>query len=150
MRSKQHGDVEIYPEVHFPMEARLRWSGAVFTKVKHRCGETRITMLPLRLTTRTFTSMKHTQQVGGSPPNTPSRQDSMLQDRGTHHNSIGGSRQCHRSYQSSEGPKALRVPMNTKSSKPLSQIKGKSNRFGCKCRSRFSLSNPRRAKCLSG
>ena len=35
LRDNQHNDAEIYPEVHFPMEANLRWSGAVFTKVKH-------------------------------------------------------------------------------------------------------------------
>ena len=36
LRNNQQVDAEIYPEVHFPMEANLRWSGAVFTKVKHR------------------------------------------------------------------------------------------------------------------
>ena len=79
----------------------------------HQRGEARVTMLSLRLTTRNFTRMKHTPQVGGSSPNAP-----MLQDRGTHHNLIGGSRQSLRSSQSSEGPQALRVQMKTKSSKP--------------------------------
>ena len=32
----QQSDAEIYPEVHFPMEPTLRWSGAMFIKVKHR------------------------------------------------------------------------------------------------------------------
>ena len=33
LRNNQHNDAEIYPEVHFQME--VRWSGAVFTKVRH-------------------------------------------------------------------------------------------------------------------
>lgn len=123
----------IYPEVHFPMEASLRWSGAVFTKVKHRiaviwhtvisfvsyhrCGEARITMLPLRLTTRTFTRMRHTPQLGGSSPNAPSHQNSMLQGRGTHHNLIGGSRQSlHRSQismESQQGPESFQSSETT-------------------------------------
>ena len=32
LRDNQHNDAEIYPEVHFPMEANLRWSGAVSPK----------------------------------------------------------------------------------------------------------------------
>ena len=36
LRDNQHNDAEIYPEVHFPKEANLRWSGAVFTNGKHR------------------------------------------------------------------------------------------------------------------
>ena len=43
----------------------------------HQCGEALVTMLSLRLTTRTFTRMKLTPQVGGSSPNAPSHQDSM-------------------------------------------------------------------------
>ena len=98
----------IYPEVHFPMEANLRlerrgvhqsetpssldMAHHISVVSYHRCGEALVTMLPLRLTTRTFKRMKLTPQVGGSPPNAPSRQDLMLQGRGTHHNSIGGSR----------------------------------------------------------
>ena len=127
----------IYPEVHFPMEASLRWSGAVFTKVKHRiaviwhtvisfvsyhqCGEARITMLPLRLTTRTFTRMRHTPQLGGSSPNAPSHQNSMLQGRGTHHNLIGGSRQYPASHQNSE--------IATRSRK-LPKLRDNNNRLG--------------------
>ena len=41
----------IYPEVHFPMEASLRWSGAVFTNVKHRVALIWHTVSPLCLTT---------------------------------------------------------------------------------------------------
>ena len=32
LRDNEHNDAEIYPEVHFPMEANLRWSGAVSPK----------------------------------------------------------------------------------------------------------------------
>ena len=62
LRNNRQGDAEIYPEVHFPKEANLRWSGAVFTKVKtpdsldmahrisvvtyHGRGEALVTMLP--------------------------------------------------------------------------------------------------------
>ena len=28
LRNNRQGDAEIYPEVHFPKEANLRWSGA--------------------------------------------------------------------------------------------------------------------------
>ena len=126
LRDNQHNDAEIYPEVHFPMEASLHWSGAVLTKVKHRiaviwltvisfvsfhrCGEARITMLPLRSTTRTFTRMRHTPQLGGSSPNAPSHQNSMLQGRGTHHNLIGGSRRVLQGHKSlRKNPQALEL-----------------------------------------
>ena len=32
LRYNQHNDAEIHPKVHFPMEASLRWSGAVSPK----------------------------------------------------------------------------------------------------------------------
>jgi len=32
LRDNQQSDAEMYPEVHFPMEASLRWSGAVSPK----------------------------------------------------------------------------------------------------------------------
>ena len=51
LRNNQQVDAEIYPEVHFPMEANLRWSGAVFTKVKHRVALIWHTVSPLCLTT---------------------------------------------------------------------------------------------------
>ena len=76
----------IYPEVHFPMEASLRWSGAesqselridvngtpYLLRVLHQCVEARTTMLPLRSTTK------------------------PLQGWGTLHNLIGGSHQIPR------------------------------------------------------
>ena len=36
LRDTQYNDAEIYPKVHFPKKVNLRWSGAVFTNVKHR------------------------------------------------------------------------------------------------------------------
>ena len=50
LRSNQHDYAEIYPEVHFPMEASLRWSGAVFAKVKHRIALIWHTVSPSCLT----------------------------------------------------------------------------------------------------
>ena len=29
LRDNKHNEAEIYPEVHFPVESNLRWSGAV-------------------------------------------------------------------------------------------------------------------------
>ena len=51
LRSNQQDDAEIYPEVHFLMEVSLRWSGAVFTKVKHRIALIWHTVSPSCLTT---------------------------------------------------------------------------------------------------
>ena len=51
LRNNQQYGAEIYLEVHFPMEANLRWSSAVFTKVKHRVALIWHTVSPLCLTT---------------------------------------------------------------------------------------------------
>ena len=50
LRSNQQDDAEIYPEVHFTMEASPRWSGAVFTKVKHQIALIWHTVSPSCLT----------------------------------------------------------------------------------------------------
>ena len=98
----------------------------------HRCGEARVTMLPLRLTTRTFTRMRHTPQLGGSSPNPESLQDTE-----------------------SQGPRATKARgLQTRSSVPMNQEQTRSPRdewvdsksVWWKCRSSGSPPNTKRSR----
>src|SRR5664279_2846581 len=98
----------IYPEVHFPKEASLRWSGAesqsdpriavngtpyllrappMWTATSH--------YVALEVDNETFTRMRHTPQLNWrlspNPGSSPSSEN--LQGWGTLDNSIGGSQQ---------------------------------------------------------
>src|SRR5664279_2140688 len=99
----------IYPEVHFPMEASLRWRGVesqclqapqwltLFSSCLHQCGVSRSTMGPLRAVT------------------------DPVQGWGNLHNLIGGSQQYPASYKSFE--------IATRSRK-LPKLRDNNNRLG--------------------
>ena len=81
----------------------------------HRCGEARVTMLPLRLTTRTFTRMRHTPQLGGSSPNLESLQDTetqgprALKARGQH-KVLGSDEPRTNKFLGSNEPRTSKIP----------------------------------------
>src|SRR5664279_2568774 len=98
-----------YPEVHFSMEASLRWSGAESQSDPRIAVNGTLYLLraptnvewhaPIYVTlevgNQTFTRMRHTPQLNWRlSPNPASHQNSgNLQGWGTLHNSIGGSQQ---------------------------------------------------------
>ena len=165
-KDKQQGDTEIYPEVHFPMEANLRWSGAVFTKVKHRVALIWHTVSPLWLTTDVARHLSLCCRWGWQLE--PLQGWSTLHKlEGLHEMHRAAKTRCskvgaHTTTQLVAPGKVFIAPKAPKDHNllgfqwtprvaiPLSQIKGEIKSVWWKCRSRSPLSNPQRAKWLSG